>query len=153
MRLSLLVFTLVTVTAMPAFATDPDGAKKKFMSGAALYQDGDYELAIPRLEDAVALDPSLCRANLYLGRSHLAVGNHASARDAAEAYKGCCTESELADAEALLAEIPEVIDEPVIEEEEEVEDAAAVVVPVEEPPQLSRREQRRLEREDRKAEE
>ncbi len=105
MRQAWLAAFLVLACATSASAADPEGARKKFFVGAALFEDGEYGDAIPYLEKAIELDPGFCRVHYYLAKSYHETGSD-RARASAEAYKDCATDGEQADADALLALIP-----------------------------------------------
>lgn len=106
MRMAWICSMLVAVTAMPALAADSEVARKKFFAGAGLFEAGEYTEAIPRLEEALQLDPGFCRVNFYLARSYQETGDDTRAHASATAYKACASDSEQADADALLASIP-----------------------------------------------
>jgi tetratricopeptide (TPR) repeat protein len=47
------------------------GAKYEFEKGLALFNQGNYEAAVPRFQKATELEPEYTKAYLYLGRSFL----------------------------------------------------------------------------------
>ncbi|MDP7111903.1 MAG: hypothetical protein QGH45_08060, partial [Myxococcota bacterium] len=108
MRKALVAALLVCVWALPAQAGSDD-ARKKFFVGASMVEVGDLATAIPYLEETLELDSSFCRANYYLVKCYLDVGDDDSIRkahDAATAYEGCASDGEQGDVSELQGLLP-----------------------------------------------
>jgi len=108
MRKALVATLLVCAWALPAFAGSDD-ARKKFFVGASMVEAGELQSAIPYLEETLELDGSFCRANYYLVKCYLDVGDDDSIRkahDALAAYESCASEGEEADVAELKGIIP-----------------------------------------------
>ena len=108
MRKALVATLLVCIWTLPASAGSDD-ARKKFFVGASMVEAGELASAIPYLEETLELDGSFCRANYYLVKCYLDVGDDDSIRkahDSLAAYEACASEGEEADVAELAGLVP-----------------------------------------------
>lgn len=69
----LLIVSICTLTACSGVSVRSD-VQSAFQQGIALFNQGQYQEAIPRFTQATQLDPDFDRAHLYLGRAYLNLG-------------------------------------------------------------------------------
>jgi tetratricopeptide (TPR) repeat protein len=69
----LLTVSICALTACAGMSARPD-VQSAFQQGLALFNQGQYQAAIPHFTQATRLDPEFDRAYLYLGRVYLNLG-------------------------------------------------------------------------------
>lgn len=72
-KLLSIIALLLLFNACASVRVKPE-AQKEFEQGLTLFDNGQYEKAVPYFEKSAELDPDFAKAHLYLGRSHLNQG-------------------------------------------------------------------------------
>ena len=109
MRWMTIAAVMLSTWAFPAAADDEEQARNRLFLGINSFNVGEYDQAIANLDQALELDPSLCRAHYYLARAHLGLGTAADiqiASSVAQSYEECATE----DGEEEVKELHELLE-------------------------------------------
>ncbi len=72
-KYSFLFCLLLILTSCAGLFFSPT-AKQQFEEGLALFNQGNYEEAVPRFQEATEIEPEYTKAFIYLGRSRLNLG-------------------------------------------------------------------------------
>lgn len=99
-----------TYTPTPMYVATMHLTNEAYNTGMRFFEEGDFEEALARMEQAVRMEPTAPDIHFYLGEIHMAMGEH---QKAYSAYKGAIQRdpefapAHLGRARALLAINPE----------------------------------------------